>query len=163
MEDMLRTLAVFTLLVLPGLAPGAEKYSGPRPPKPDLPYLLHADNLVATETGVAKAETRKDYEYAVLDGATSPVKTPLAEPIFIIQSDKLAVSKLAAYKLEVKNGKREVVVGHKNPKNVSKPLHLNVTRLDDNLYRVELDQPLENGEYALSPEGSNDTFSFQVY
>jgi hypothetical protein len=26
-----------------------------------------------------------------------------------------------------------------------------------------VDEPLENGEYTLSPEGSNDTFSFQIY
>jgi hypothetical protein len=54
-------------------------------------------------------------------------------------------------------------VSHKKQKNAAKPIHLTVTKLDDNLFKVEVDQPLENGEYTISPEGSNDTFNFQVY
>ena len=75
---------------------------------------------------------------------------------------RLVPDKLAAYKFEVKNGNREVVISHKKQKN-AKPIYLMVTKLDDNLYRVEVDQPLENGEYTISPEGSNDTFNFQIY
>ena len=37
----------------------AQQYTGPRPPKSDLPYLMHADNLVATESQEAKQEERK--------------------------------------------------------------------------------------------------------
>jgi hypothetical protein len=141
----------------------AEKYSGPRPPKADVPYLLHADNLIETEVGTAKSQERKDNVIATLPGASSPVKTPLAEPIFLVKTDKLVIDKLAAYKLEVKNGSREVVVNARKAKNVGRPLHLQVTKLDDKLYRVEIDEILENGEYALSPDGSDETFSFQVY
>ena len=96
-------------------------------------------------------------------GASSPVKTPLAEPIFLIKTDKLAVDKLAAFKLDVKNGQREVVISAKKLKNMKPPIHLTVTRLDDRLYRVEVDEVLENGEYSLSPDGSDETFSFQIY
>lgn len=141
----------------------AEKYTGPRPPKPDVPYLLHADNLIETEIGKAKSDERKDTVLAVVPGASSPVKTPLAEPIFLIQTDKLSVDKIAAYRMEVKNGQREVVVNAKKFKNMKQPIHLQVTRLDDRLYRVEVDEPLENGEYSLSPDGSDETFSFQIY
>jgi hypothetical protein len=142
---------------------GASKYSGPRPPKPDVLYLLHADNLLETEVQAAKEETRKDASIATISGAASSAKTPLAEPIFLVKTNQLLPDKLAAYKLEVKNGNREVVVSHKKQKNVARPIHLVVTKLDDNLYRVEIDQPLDNGEYTISPDGSNDTFSFQVY
>ena len=142
---------------------GAEKYTGPRPPKADIPYLLHADNLVQTEVGKANSQERKDLVVASLPGASSPVKTPLAEPIFIIKTDKLLVDKIQAYRLEVKNGQREVVIDAKKAKNVKRPIHLQVTKLDDKLYRVEVDETLENGEYSLSPDGSDDTFSFQVY
>ncbi len=142
---------------------GASKYSGPRPPKADVLYLLHADNLIETETVVAKEETRKDASVAIVAGASSPAKTPLAEPIFLLKSGQLQPSKLGAYKFEVKNGNREVVVSHKKQKNVARPIHLQITKLDENLYRVEVDQPLENGEYTISPEGSNDSFNFQVY
>jgi hypothetical protein len=141
----------------------ADKYTGPRPPKADIPYLVHADNLIETELGKAKSDERKDTVVAVLPGAASPVKTPLAEPIFLIKSDKLVVDKLAAYRLEVKNGQREVVVNAKKLKNMQRPIHLQITRLDDRLYRVEVDEPLENGEYSLSPDGSDETFSFQIY
>jgi hypothetical protein len=149
--------------VCSSLVYGATKYSGPRPPKPDVLYLLHADNLVETEVAVAKEETRKDAGVAMVAGASSPAKTPLAEPIFLVKTNQLAPDKLAAYKFEVKNGNREVVVSHKKQKNAAKPIHLTVTKLDDNLFKVEVDQPLENGEYTISPEGSNDTFNFQVY
>jgi hypothetical protein len=141
----------------------AEKYTGPRPPKADIPYLLHADNLIETEVGKAKSDERKDTVVAVVPGASSPVKTPLAEPIFLIQTDKLSVDKIAAYRMEVKNGQREVVVNAKKLKNMKAPIHLQITKLDDRLYRVEVDEPLENGEYALSPDGSDETFSFQIY
>ena len=51
----------------------------------------------------------------------------------------------------------------KKAKNIQRPIHLQVTRLDDRLYRVEVDEPLENGEYSLSPDGSDQTFSFQIF
>ena len=155
--------SAFVVLALAGLVPGAEKYMGPRPPKADVPYLVHADNLLETEAGLATTETRKDATYAILKGATSPVKTPLAEPIFILRTDKFSAEKFEVYKLEEKNGQREVMIGHKKPKNVQRPVHLAITRLDDRLYRIEVDEPLEIGEYTLTPQGSDDTFSFAIY
>ena len=157
----LKTVLAAILLTLPAYA--AEKYTGPRPPKPDVPYLLHADNLVETEAGMAATETRKDATYALINGATSPARTPLAEPVFILQTDKFQAEKFEAYKLEAKNGKREVLINHKKPKNVPRPVYLAITRLDEKLYRIEVDEPLENGEYALTPQGSDATFSFTIY
>jgi hypothetical protein len=142
----------------------AEKYAGPRPPKADVPYLMHADNLIETEVGTAKSEERKDTVVATIPGASSPVKTPLSEPILLLKTDKLVVDKIQAFRLQTtKNGQREVVINAKNVKNVPRPLHLQVTKLDDKLYRIEVDEILENGEYSLSPDGSDATFSFQVY
>ena len=43
------------LLVCRGALFG-QKYKGPQPEKPDLPYLVHADNLVATEASEAKEQ-----------------------------------------------------------------------------------------------------------
>lgn len=149
------------MLAAIGLA--APKYDGPRPPKPDIPYLLHADNLIETEVGTAANETRKDATFAVIDGAASPVKTPLAEPIFLMQSDKIPAEKIEAYKLVPKNGKREIQIGGRKPKDLPRPIYLKVTRLDEKLYRIEVDEPLENGEYTLTPQGSDATFSFAIY
>jgi hypothetical protein len=160
----MRTLTVVCALTFTvGLASAADKYMGPRPPKADVPYLLHADNLVETEVGAAVNDTRKDKTYAVINGANSPVKTPLAEPIFIIRTDRVSVEKFEAYKLESKDGKREVLIGAKKAKDVPRPIYLSVTRLDDKLYRVEVDEPLENGEYSLTPQGADTTFSFSIY
>jgi hypothetical protein len=46
---------------------------------------------------------------------------------------------------------------------VARPIRLNVTRLDENLYKIEVDEILENGEYSLSPVDSNQVFCFQIY
>lgn len=142
---------------------GAEKYTGPKPPKADIPYLMHADTLIETEAVEAREETRKDATIAVVPGAAARAKTPLAEPIFIIRTEKLSAEKLSAFKMDVKNGNREVVISQKKQRNAAKPIYLNATRLADNLWKVEVDQSLENGQYTLSPNGSNQTFSFEVY
>ncbi|MCX6638717.1 MAG: hypothetical protein NT090_26990 [Acidobacteria bacterium] len=79
-------------LVLPFIAlslAAAQKYQGPRPPKPDLPYLLHASRLVETEVAEAREEKRKDDTVYVISGASSPARTPLAEPILLVETEKL--------------------------------------------------------------------------
>ena len=59
------------LLAWAALAP-AQDYDGPIPDKPDIPYLLHASNLVETEVGEARTEERKDETVNIMDGAASP-------------------------------------------------------------------------------------------
>jgi hypothetical protein len=152
------------LLLLMGSAAAlrAQKYTGPRPPKPDLPYLLHADTLLATEVLTAKEETKKDDMIYSVEGASSPVKTPLTSPILLMVADKIQAERLGLYKWDIRNGRREIVF--KKKRSDRKPLLLSVNRLtSDNLYRVEVVPSLENGEYSLSPEGSNQVFCFQVY
>ena len=61
--------AIFALaLLISSTAFAAEKYTGPRPPKADVVYLVHADNLVETELGKAKSDERKDVVVATLPG-----------------------------------------------------------------------------------------------
>ena len=64
--------------------------------------------------------------------------------------------------MEVKSGHREVTMALRRTRG-NKPLRLSVTRLDRGLYRVEVDQEIENGQYAISPNGSNTVFCFEVY
>jgi len=156
---MLRT---FTLLAcsLALLPAQQKKYDGPRPPKPDVLYLLHASNLVETEMATAKEDKKKDDLIYSVDGAASPARTPLAEPIFLLDSKKLLPDRLQLYKFDVKNGKRELVIKRKKD---SRPMHLSMKRLGEGIYRIEANEFLPNGEYGLSPEGSNDVFCFQVY
>ena len=149
------------LLCLCALAALAQpKYSGPRPPKPDIPYLLHAENLVATEVSEAKENQRKDDILYTIPGASSPAKTPLSSPILLMATEKLDPAKLQLYKLESRNGQREVLFRKKKP---ARPLRVDVTRLAEGLFRIEVGESLENGEYSLTPEGSNQVFCFQVY
>jgi hypothetical protein len=145
------------------LAAEEEKYSGPRPPKPDLPYLMHADNLIPTEAGEAREDRhgKSDTAYTI-SGAASSARTPLAEPIFLFQSDKIAPESLQLFRLEVKGGNREVVMGKRKS---GRPLHVSVKALGGRLYRIEVNEGLglDNGEYSLSPESSNTVFCFAVY
>jgi hypothetical protein len=161
----MRTFSLFAAALVLTCVPAfsADKYTGPRPPKADIPYLLHADNLIETEVGQAGQETQKNQTVAIINGANSPVRTPLSEPIFIMRTDKLQADRMECYKLEVKNGKREVTIGQKKGKGMSRPVYLAVTRLDDRLFKIEVDEPLENGEYSLTPQGSDQTFSFAIY
>ena len=158
---MQRPLTLILILATAALA--ADKYDGPRPPKADLLYLVHADNLIPTEAAEAKEESKKNDTTYTLPGVSSPARTPLAEPIFLIESDRISPDRLELYRWEVKNGRRELALSKARGKNNAKALHLSVTRLDGNLYRVEASEPLDNGEYSLSPNDSNQVFCFEVF
>lgn len=139
----------------------AQKYTGPRPEKSDVPYLVHADSLVETEVKEAREQTKKDDITYVVAGANSPARTPLASPILLVQADKLSVDRLTLYKLESKNGQREITF-RKKKQNV-RPIRLNVTPLGENLFRIEVEESLSAGEYSLTPEGSNQVFCFAIF
>jgi hypothetical protein len=156
---MRRWLPIVLLCALPVLA---QKYSGPRPSKPDLPYLVHADNLVETESAVAQQEERKGDTVYVIPGANSKARTPLSSPVFVIQVDQLQADKLQLYKLESKGDQRQILFQRKK-KQMARPFRLNVTRVEEGLYKIEVDEILENGEYSLTPQESNQVFCFQVY
>ena len=148
------------LFCVAALAIQAEDYKGPRPPKADVLYLVHASNLIPTEVLTAQQDSKKDTDTFTVPGAASPVRTPLAEPIFLFRSDRIRPDDLGLFKFEVKNGKRQLTLSLRRKKG---ELHLSITKLEKDLYRVEADEMLENGEYSLSPGGSNTVFCFEVY
>jgi hypothetical protein len=152
-----------SLLFLLSLTAFAQKYAGPRPPKPDVVYLVHADNLVPTEVTEAKQDSKKNEIQFTVAGTASSARTPLAEPIFIIESEKIQPQSLELYKFEVKNGHREVTMVQRRTRGGPRPLRLTVTRLDGKLYKIEADEEIENGQYGLSPNGSNTVFCFEVF
>jgi hypothetical protein len=156
-----RTFLSLSFSTIPALA---QDYNGPRPPQKDVPYLLHADNLVETEVAEAKEQRIKDGLTYVIPGANSKARTPLASPVLLLQAEKLDPEKLQLFKLESKEGRREITFFEKKKNKNPQPKILEVKRLtSDNLYRIETDERLENGEYSLTPEGSNQVFCFQVY
>ena len=149
-------------LCLTALCAAAQTYSGPLPPSADIPYLKHAQNLVPTEVLEAKEEKGKkdDIIYAVA-GAASNARTPLASPILMLVTDKLVAAKLELYKFEIRNGRRELTVSPKKP---PKTYRVELTRLNTaKLYKLEVEESLEPGEYGFSAEGSNQVFCFQVF
>ena len=155
----MRNLALLLLIACVGWG---QKYTGPRPPKADLPYLKHADNLIPAEATEAKEETGKKDEitYAIA-GAASSARTPLASPIFLFVRDKLPPESLQLFQLEIRNGRRELTVSPKKP---GKPIRVQVTKLSsDGLYKIEVGDSLDPGEYSLSPTDSNLAFCFQVF
>jgi hypothetical protein len=159
--DMFVRLVACSLLLAPALHP-QQKYSGPKPAKQDIPYLLHADNLVETESLTAQQEDRKNETTYLISGENSRVKTPLASPILILDASKLQPEKLQLFRLESKNGHREITFPKKG-RGGPDPLRLSVTQLEGTLYRLEAVDSLPNGEYSLTPEGSNQVFCFAVY
>jgi len=150
------------LLLLSGLA-FAQKYDGPRPPKKDMLYLVHADNLIPTEISDAKEEGKKGDSVYTLAGASSPSRTPLAEPIFILDSDSIKPESVELYRMDVKSGHREVKVTGGSKRFGNKALRLQVTKLDRGLYKLEASETLDPGQYALLPTGSGHVFCFEVY
>jgi hypothetical protein len=150
------------LCFVAALTAAAQKYTGPLPPQTDLPYLKHAETLVPTEMLEAKEEKgKKDDITYVIAGAASSARTPLASPTFLLQTDKVIAAKLSLYKLESRNGRREITF---SPKKQPKTIRVELTRLNtDRLYRLEVEESLEPGEYSLSAEGSNTVYCFQVY
>jgi hypothetical protein len=152
------------ILLLASAALAADKYEGPRPPQPDLLYLVHADNLIPTEAAEAKEESsKKDETTYLMPGASSPARTPLAEPIFLIQAEKVLPERLELFRWDVKNGRRELTMSRGKRKGGSRPLHLTVTRLEGKLYKIEASEPLDDGEYSVSPNDSNRVFCFEVF
>jgi hypothetical protein len=160
MDSSMTCRAALLILAMCVAVSAQSKYSGPRPPKPDLPYLKHASNLVPTEAGTATEEQKKDDITYVIQGAASSARTPLASPILLVEIEKLAIDRLGLYKLESKNGRRELLT---TPKKPAKQIRIEIDKLADKLYKIEVGDSLEAGEYSLSPEGSNQVFCFQVY
>jgi hypothetical protein len=53
-------------------------------------------------------------------------------------------------------------LSHKG-KTAARPVISTVTKVGDDLYKLEVNQELSNGEYSISPQGSNVVFCFRVY
>ena len=147
------------LLSIAAVCFAAYEYKGGNPPKPDLPYLVHADNLIPTDAGEAKKESAKKSTTFYIEGAAASAKTPLPEPIFLIDAHSLDITHLNIFPFKVVNGRREFTINSKG----AAPLKKSVHRVRDNLYVFEAAEALPAGQYALSPDGSDVVFCFEVF
>ena len=99
------------------------------PSQKDTVYLVHADQLIATEAGIAS-------KHATADDVT--------------------------YLDDVRDGHREVRFHYKGQGGAI-PLRADIANIADGLYRIDVVDNLSAGEYALSPDGANDVFCFEVF
>ncbi len=142
----------------------ADAQSLPDPPKQDVPYLIHATNLLETETSEAVEESDKKAQIYAVAGAASSVRTPLGFPEFLFASDQIDPGTLKLYGFESVNGRREVLI-RKKKKIVVRSYYIDVIPQEDGVYRLRVDSSLSPGEYCLTPdgeEGSNKVFCFAV-
>jgi hypothetical protein len=152
------------LLMVPAVwAQNTEKYNGPRPPKPDVPYLLEVNRLIETEVSEASQSAEKNGTVYSVKGTTSPVRSPMAEPIFLFQASKLNPDRLSLFKMAVKGGDRTLFFPAKRSKDGPKPIYLMVTPLGGGLFKVEVNEFINDGDYCLSPDGSTQVFCFATY
>ena len=161
MNQLLAGCVALVLCAVPALS--QEKYSGPRPPKPDIPYLVHASHLIPTEIVEARQEDKKDDSVFVVPGAASSVKDTAGRTGFLMEADKLNPERIDLWRLDPRGGQREIILSKKAKKNAPRPIRVLVSRIDGRLYRIEVAQTLEPGEYSLSPSDSNQAFCFSVY
>jgi hypothetical protein len=157
----LRLALALVALAAPSLA--QSKYSGPRPEKADIVYLRHVDKLIETESGQATQAEEKNKTIYRLAGASSPSRTPMAEPVMLFKADKINPDKLTLYRMTVENGQRLLTFPNKPGKDSPKPIYLVVTALERGLFKLEVNEFIDDGEYCLSPEGSNAVFCFSTY
>jgi len=160
-----RAVPLLLLLSVPAAAQSSRKYTGPRPDKADVPYLLHASRLIELEKSVATESKTKDGTLYAVPGAESPVKTPVPEPIFLFKAGTINPESLSLFRMVPRSGSRTLQFPPegKRRKDGPRPVFVLVTMLEPGLYRVEVNEPLQDGEYCLSPEGSNDVFCFSEY
>ena len=159
-EIIPRNLVVWTFFLLAFAARGQQ--GPPTPPKPDLPYIIHATNLVETESSRAIEQTKKNEQWYFVEGMSSGVKTPMARPEFVLKAENLDPDSLELYRFEPKNGKREILI-RKKKKVLARPYFLSLETVEPGVFRIRVDDVLDNGEYCLTPNGSDSVFCFTVH
>ena len=135
------------------------KYSGPPPVKADLPYLKHAENLIETEAVEVKEGKDKDDTLYTIEGEHAKARTPLPLPVFVLKAEKIDPLKLRVYQLQSEAGHRLAKASAMKSADV---IHMTVTRLAQGLFQLDVADMLENGEYMMRLEGTNQAFCFAV-
>lgn len=149
-------------LVLLAAVVGAQNL--PDPPKKDTPYLIHATNLLETETSQATELSDKKAQIFWVPGAASSARTPLGFPEFLFAQDQVDARSLRLYAFEKVNGRREILIRKKN-KIVVQPYYVDAIQQGEGLFKLRVDSSLKPGEYCLTPDGdqgSNTVYCFAV-
>ena len=89
---MHRLLALALLLGCATMALGQKKYTGPKPAKADVPFMLHAGVVIESASSIAKESQEKVATLYTVPGSTSPSCTPIPA----VSSGALLSSNLAS-------------------------------------------------------------------
>lgn len=158
----MRVARLAFFVVLFAAVVGAQKL--PDPPKKDTPYLIHATNLLETETNQATEVSDKKAQIFWVPGAASSAKTPLGFPEFLFAQEQVDARSLKLYAFEQVNGRREVLIRKKN-KIVVQAYYIDVIPQGEGLFKLRVDSSLKPGEYCITPDGeqgSNTVYCFAV-
>jgi hypothetical protein len=153
------------LVVSAAMALAQNKASEPKPPKADLPYLLKATKLIATEPQTLNRSGPKSDETISVSGVTSPARTPLPEPIFLFSPGEIKAGDFELIRFQVGNGHRRWKKGQQSSADdePEEPLPLTLRPVAKGVIRIEAAVMLNPGEYALIPRGKNTAFCFTVF
>ncbi len=155
------TLLILSALALPGQA-DRNRLGLPNPPKPDIPYLIHGSDIRELEQVEAMEETTKNQLRYWIAGPAAAVRTPLAAPEFLFDSEQIDPRNLSLFGFEVKNGRRELLYQRKK-KVVAEPYFLNLEGVAGRVIRIRINASLAPGEYGITPDGQNIVFTFSVF
>ena len=157
---------IATLLILGALALSGQadrnRLGLPNPPKPDIPYLIHGSDIRELEQVDAAEEITKNQLRYWIAGPAAAIRTPLAAPEFLFDSQLIDPRDLTLFGFEVKNGRRELLF-RKKKKVVAEPYFLNVEGVAGRVIRIRINASLPPGEYGITPDGQNIVFTFSVF
>ncbi|MDE0109103.1 MAG: hypothetical protein OXJ37_16940 [Bryobacterales bacterium] len=157
---------IATLLILGALALAGQadrnRLGLPNPPKPDIPYLIHGSDIRELEQVDATEEIAKNQLRYWIAGPAAAVRTPLAAPEFLFDSQQIDPRDLSLFGFEVKNGRRELLYSKKK-KVVAEPYFLNLEGVAGRVIRIRINASLAPGEYGITPDGQNIVFTFSVF
>lgn len=155
------TLLILGALTLPGQA-DRNRLGLPNPPNPDIPYLIHGSDIRELEQVDATEEITKNQLRYWIAGPAAAVRTPLAAPEFLFDSQQIDPRDLSLFGFEVKNGRRELLYSKKK-KVVAEPYFLNLEGVAGRVIRIRINASLAPGEYGITPDGQNIVFTFSVF
>ena len=154
---------IATLLILGALAlAGQADRNRLGSPKPDIPYLIHGSDIRELEQVDATEEIAKNQLRYWIAGPAASVRTPLAAPEFLFDSQQIDPRDLTLFGFEIKNGRRELLYSKKK-KVVAEPYFLNLEGVAGRLIRIRINASLAPGEYGITPDGQNIVFTFSVF
>lgn len=157
---------IATLLILGALALSGQadrnRLGLPNPSKPDIPYLIHGSDIRELEQVDAMEEITKNQLRYWIAGPAATIRTPLAAPEFLFDSQQIDPRDLSLFGFEVKNGRRELLFSKKK-KVVAEPYFLNLEGVAGRVIRIRINASLAPGEYGITPDGQNIVFTFSVF